>query len=94
MPEMFVNARPGVRRRYFEVLRPKPRAQCWRPSPQQRRKIFERDGNQCVWCGATAELQLDHVIPICKGGSDLDVDNFQTLCRDCNALKRGALIDA
>lgn len=34
-------------------------------------------------------LQLDHVVPLCKGGAPKDRDNLQTLCNVCNARKSG-----
>lgn len=52
--------------------------------------VFERDGFRCVYCGRGArdgvELQLDHVIPHSRGGSD-DPDNLCTACDTCNRGK-------
>ena len=30
---------------------------------------------------------VDHIKPINKGGSKLDIDNLQSLCNRCHALK-------
>lgn len=56
----------------------------------QRYKILERDAFRCVYCGATAEesrLEVDHVIPRSKGGTD-NPHNLVTACFDCNRGKR------
>ncbi|MHA1289185.1 MAG: HNH endonuclease [Candidatus Thorarchaeota archaeon] len=31
-------------------------------------------------------MQVDHIAPRCKGGTN-DLDNLQTLCRDCSLGK-------
>ena len=51
-----------------------------------RNKIFERDGYRCVNCGGTEDLQIDHIIPLSRGGETKE-SNLQTLCRGCNQNK-------
>ena len=46
----------------------------------------ERDGNRCVQCGATGDLETDHIIELSRGGSN-DFDNVQTLCQECHGKK-------
>lgn len=53
-----------------------------------RQYILERDGHQCLECGCQEALEIDHIIPLAKGGHPTDEDNLQTLCRPCNARKR------
>jgi 5-methylcytosine-specific restriction endonuclease McrA len=53
--------------------------------------VWSRDGGACMKCGASRELQFDHVIPLAKGGSDT-ADNIQLLCRTCNLAKSDRLI--
>jgi 5-methylcytosine-specific restriction endonuclease McrA len=55
-----------------------------------RRAVFERDGGKCVECGATFDLQYDHVLPVALGGATT-VDNLQLLCADCNRRKSDSL---
>lgn len=63
-------------------------------SNKMRFSIYERDGYQCRKCGVSdrnASLEIDHIIPISKGGKST-YDNLQTLCHECN-VKKGAKID-
>jgi len=55
----------------------------WR---RTRKRIFERDGGHCVYCGAPAEV-VDHVLNRARGGSD-DDSNLVACCRPCNEKKR------
>lgn len=51
--------------------------------------VYARDGYRCRKCGATqnrAVLEVDHIIPIAKGGKSTP-DNLQTLCHRCNVRK-------
>lgn len=64
--------------------------------PYTREEILSRDGPECRHCGvqcrtegSTLEsdfLNLDHIIPISKGGHDAPY-NIQVLCRSCNGKK-------
>jgi len=55
-----------------------------------KREVVKRDGGKCQWkladggiCGSTLELEIDHVVPRGKGGSDT-IDNCRILCRPHN----------
>lgn len=52
-------------------------------------KIGRRDGFHCQHCQKTVDLEIDHVIPVIKGGTN-DLPNLQLLCQSCNG-KKGAL---
>lgn len=54
--------------------------------PDVRAAIYERDGHQCVTCGASEPLQIDHIFPWSRGGTD-EPSNLQTLCAPCNRSK-------
>lgn len=43
-------------------------------------------GANCVRCGATENLCLDHIIPVSAGGKS-SFSNAQTLCQPCNIWK-------
>jgi hypothetical protein len=51
-----------------------------------RAAVLARDGHACVKCGATEDLQMDHVIPFSQGGPTT-LDNLETLCGPCNRKK-------
>jgi 5-methylcytosine-specific restriction endonuclease McrA len=53
---------------------------------RMKRLVFARDGRVCRKCGATNRLEIDHIIPIARGGTN-EPDNLQVLCRHCNAKK-------
>jgi hypothetical protein len=41
---------------------------------------------ECVFCGNKNELQIDHLIPKSRGGSD-SADNILWSCRNCNVSR-------
>lgn len=52
----------------------------------KRFKIFQRDGFQCQYCGASPPaviLHVDHVLAVANGGGDSE-DNLLTACSNCN----------
>ncbi len=51
-----------------------------------RHAVWQRDGGSCRSCGATTDLQYDHVIPVSMGGANT-ADNLQILCANCNRQK-------
>lgn len=54
--------------------------------------MLKRDNYQCLACGVTNNLTVDHVIPIFRGGAN-DRTNIQTLCGVCNSSKGTKVID-
>ena len=59
-----------------------------RPSNWRRTRelVIRRDGFQCVKCLSLGPLEVDHIIPVAKGGS-WEPSNLQTLCSECHRLK-------
>lgn len=53
--------------------------------------VLERDEETCRSCGATEDLQIDHVVPWSAGGRT-EPGNLQVLCRLCN-VRKGASVD-
>ena len=57
-------------------------------------KVLKRDRFTCTYCGITgadAELHVDHVIPLSKGGSN-NIYNLTTACSSCNLRKSNKVI--
>lgn len=58
-------------------------------SNRTRFEILRRDNHACRYCGAKApfvQLQVDHVIPRSRGGSD-ETWNLTAACTPCNQAK-------
>ena len=51
-----------------------------------RRRILQRDGFCCFYCGMDANT-IDHIIPVAKGGTDED-GNLVAACKRCNYSKK------
>ena len=51
-------------------------------SNKMRFAVYKRDNNRCRKCGSRYNLEVDHIIPIAKGGKTV-FDNLQTLCKSC-----------
>jgi hypothetical protein len=58
------------------------------PADQFRRQLESRDGIRCIYCEATENLVIDHIIPSFLGGID-DLGNLGLACRPCNGKKAG-----
>ena len=59
-------------------------------SGTDRYEVLKRAKFRCELCGVSAEekaLEVDHIIPRNKGGSD-NLSNLQGLCYSCNSMKR------
>ena len=53
-----------------------------------RNKVFQKYPPICMRCGNKSNLEVDHVKPRAKYPKlELDIDNLQILCGDCNLLK-------
>lgn len=48
--------------------------------------IFTAQDGKCAGCSERKKLEIDHIMPVSRGGSN-DRSNLQLLCRRCNASK-------
>lgn len=61
----------------------KHHTRSYRPN---RVRVYKRDNYECVYCGSSTHLTLDHVIPKSRGGKNT-WDNLVTSCFKCNLRK-------
>jgi len=62
-------------------------------SNSKRYDVLKRDKFQCVLCGRSgseAKLEVDHIAPVSRGGSD-DIGNLRCLCFKCNRGKHSKI---
>jgi 5-methylcytosine-specific restriction endonuclease McrA len=68
------------------------RAPGHRIDPQLRRRVLQRDGYRCQYCGRyTQRPHIDHVKPRSKGGKDT-LGNLRVACPACNLSKSDKVI--
>jgi hypothetical protein len=53
---------------------------------EARNRILDKYNHKCNNCGSTERLEIDHIIPISKGGREDEI-NMQVLCKKCNLTK-------
>lgn len=88
---------PGIKKWYaehenlinqLEMIIIKKQTESSRAIPGRvRREVWRRDEGKCVKCGSRERLELDHIIPFSKGGSNT-ARNIELLCEKCNREKR------
>lgn len=61
-------------------------------SAQEWKELCEKYDNRCLCCGEKKALEIDHVLPVSKGGANT-IDNLQPLCVSCNRSKGTKHID-
>ena len=62
------------------------RASNYTKRPDIRDMVFSTYGYQCMMCGATTNLTIDHITSVFSNGSN-ELSNLQPLCRSCNSRK-------
>ena len=90
----FTHARSGTRSVHNAVYD----TRAWR---RLRARVLRAwRGEHGDWCPghgrighATADLTVDHVVPLSAGGAPFEVANTHVLCRTCNSSKGGSEAD-
>lgn len=70
----------------------KPKKSRSKISAKTRQLVYTRDGHKCLKCGSIHNLTIDHIVPVSRGGKE-EINNYQTLCEDCNQNKSTAIKD-
>lgn len=73
-----------------EIRREKAKARELRQSRWWQNKLAE---GRCHYCGRTApkaELTMDHVVPLTRGGKSVK-GNLAVCCKECNIRKKNLL---
>ena len=53
-----------------------------------RLQVLDRDSWRCRQCGKAGALEVDHIVPLRRGGAPYDMGNLQSLCAfPCHAEK-------
>ena len=52
-----------------------------------RRAALVRDDYRCAACSKRGLLEVDHRVPLKRGGDPYSLDNLQSLCRSCHFAK-------
>lgn len=53
--------------------------------------VRQRDPLHCNYCKSSDDLQVDHIIPVTRGGNSV-AENLQILCRGCNIRKSNKIV--
>jgi 5-methylcytosine-specific restriction endonuclease McrA len=55
------------------------------------RRLELRQGGRCAYCAELRPLEVEHVVPLSRGGRDA-IGNLVMACRSCNASKCAKLL--
>lgn len=60
-------------------------------SPRDWKRLCQRFGHRCAYCGEQKPLTMDHVVPVIRGGRNT-IGNILPACMTCNCRKQGRFI--
>ena len=79
-------AHPEYRRAKDHAYRARLRAANGSFTGREWRELVEQWGNRCAYRGEPGPLELDHRVPLARGGTNF-IENILPACRNCNARK-------
>jgi 5-methylcytosine-specific restriction endonuclease McrA len=59
-------------------------------APQEIKDLIKNSNSRCHYCNSSQEIQIDHYIPLSKGGSH-NINNLVVACKECNLAKKDKL---
>ena len=59
--------------------------------PGEWNRVLQRYRHECAYCGGSGPLEMEHVVPVAKGGRH-SIGNLVPACRSCNASKHANLL--
>jgi len=88
-PKKKKNKKPKIKKRRVKKHKTKFSgfygSEEWR---QLRLEVFALYGKKCLRCGKKKNIHVDHIFPRSRYPQlELDIDNLQPLCKDCNEDK-------
>lgn len=82
-------ANPELHRQYWRARQARKRGnESFVVLPREVQRLLR---SVCVACGSGDRIEIDHVIPVSRGGRE-SIGNMQPLCRSCNASKGNKLM--
>ena len=54
---------------------------------QRLSRMIRRERPICEHCGVAPSRMVDHIVPLRAGGARLEIENLQSLCLPCHAVK-------
>lgn len=79
-------SKPGIGSHYMNNRRAKKDANGGSHTLKEWQDKCAAYDHRCAYCGEAKKLTRDHVIPLCRGGSD-NIDNIVPCCKPCNSRK-------
>lgn len=81
MVRLFGGAKPSKIQRQDFITNKYGDEDKWKKTRKSR---LELDNYKCIKCGSTERLEVDHIVPISKGGKRYALSNLRTLCHSCH----------
>jgi 5-methylcytosine-specific restriction endonuclease McrA len=79
-------AHPDVHRAKSNAYRARAREADGRFTSAEWSALVEQYGGRCAYCGSTGQVQVEHRIPLSRGGAN-SIDNIIPACGSCNRAK-------